>query len=343
VWTADARQLLVEAGRKAGLVHSFGHASDDTGGLLLLSRLPILEATFEAFSVRGEPAMVVTNLEYVAGKGFARVRLKTPDGPLDLINTHLHARYTSRSQNGSLPHRIGQAIQLAARVTDSDVPTVAVGDFNFLEGELDYRVLTEILGLSDVAAALDHRQATTLRGPYRPAKRFERRKDFVFARDGRTLGIEAKRITREFDETLDFDGHAGAYSNHAGLIAEFDFGDPATRLAVAPSRSIFDEISTVLAEGERAVRSRRDTDRALSGVGLGLAAVAGIGMVPRNLGRRRFLRLGLGGVALLALTPSIGLSVASEILLPDQLVAFREAARQLAQLDPSRDAVALSS
>jgi len=41
----------------------------------------------------------------------------------------------------------------------------------------------------------------------------------------------------------------------------------------------------------------------------------------------------LGAAAVLALTPSIGFSIASEVLVPDEIRAFQQAAKQLGELD----------
>jgi endonuclease/exonuclease/phosphatase family metal-dependent hydrolase len=173
VWTTEARRSLVRAGTRAGLVHSWAgepatwSQGTERGGLLILSRLPIESVRFESFSLRGEPERAVSNLEYLSGKGFATVTLRTPLGPIALINTHLHARYKTSPHN-YVPHRTGQSIQLAARYASTELPLVIVGDFNFREGEPDYRVLTGLLGLRDSAVELERRQSTTLSSnPYR--------------------------------------------------------------------------------------------------------------------------------------------------------------------------------
>ena len=307
VWTSDARRALQRAGARAGLQHSWGHDQSNAGGLLVLSRFPISSVHFETFALRGEPDLAVANLEYFSGKGFARLRIESPDGPFDLIDTHLHARYTSTSGDGNLPHRIGQVVQLATDAHVADVPMIAVGDFNFLEGELDYRLFTDVLGMRDAAAQLGNRQPTTLRGPYRLKKRIARRKDFVFARNGDTRAIEAKSIRRTFDEMMEFDGRQIQYSNHAGLVFEFEIGPGVAVHASVPDRSLFELAAQALARGEHEAEARGETDRALSGLGLGCSVIAGLGAMPQRMSRRRVLRFALGGTALLALTPSVGL------------------------------------
>ncbi len=341
VWTRDAAARLLRAGERAGLVHGwYGDGTFGKGGLLVLSRLPIEEVHFEAYSVTGA-AEKAANLEYLSGKGFATVRLETPSGPLVLVTTHLHARYSSSAPHRHVPQRTGQAVQLATRFADSREPIVALGDFNFREGETDYRVLTDILGLQDVAALLDERQNTTLHtSPYRNPTGVDRRKDFIFVRSGANHALLPKSIRRSFDEIFEIAGAPGSYSNHAGLVTEIELVELASAavnhapLSADADPGVFEAAARMLAKGERLARARQDGGRAASGIGLGIAAIATLGAMPKRMSRRRLLRAGLATGALAALAPSLGFSIASEVLVPDEIRAFRDAARQLAALAP---------
>lgn len=340
VWTRDAAERLRAGGRRAGLVHSwFGDGPFGDGGLLLLSRLPIENVRFEAYAVTGAPEKVAANLEYASGKGFAAARLHTSAGPLLLVDTHLHARYASSSPHGHMPQRTGQTVQLTARFVDRPEPLVAVGDFNFREGETDYRVLTDILGVRDVAAALDHRQGTTLRAnPYRSPRALDRRKDYVFVRDGRETAVVPTAISRAFDEVIQINGRPGSYSNHAGLVTELSLvphaAAAAGRATTVADPEVFADAARALATGERLAVARRNGGRKVSGIGVAVAAGAVLTCLPEPISRRRLLRATLSGAALAALAPSVGLTIASELLVPNEIHAFRVAARQLAELDP---------
>lgn len=342
VWTRDAADRLRAAGRRAGLEHSwFGDGPFGDGGLLLLSRLPVDEVRFEAYAVTGAPEKAAANLEYLSGKGFATARLRTPAGPLVLVNTHLHARYTGSAPHRHMPHRTGQAVQLTARFVDRPEPLVAVGDFNFREGETDYRVLTDILGVRDVAASLGRRESTTLRlNPYRSERSLDRRKDYVFVRDGADTAVVPTTISRSFDEIFEIHGQAGSYSNHAGLITELSLvpqGALTGRQAVSADPGVFADAARALAKGERLALARQDGARKLYGIGAGVAAAAALTALPERISRRRLLRATLSGAALAALAPSVGFTIASELLVPNEIRAFRVAARQLAELDPRHD------
>jgi endonuclease/exonuclease/phosphatase family metal-dependent hydrolase len=340
VWIADAARRLREAGRRAGLAHSWfdegGFGARAVGGLLVLSRFPISRVEFERFALRGSPKRVVADLEYVSGKGFAVVQLETPQGPLTVVDTHLHARYGGYAAHEHVPHRTTQAIQLAARLVDHPHPILAVGDFNFQEGEVDYRVLTDILGLEDVAVLLGQRLNTTLHSnPYRKPTGIDKRKDYVFARSGSERRLIPSRIELCFDDRLDFEGEPASYSNHAGLVATLELAAAPPWKRPKPAPWIFDVASDALAEGERLALESRQGDRRASGIGLGLAAAAMLGAAPRRMSRRRMLRGFLAAGGLVALTPGIGLTIATEVLLPDEIAAFRRASVQLARLrDP---------
>ena len=61
-----------------------------------------------------------------------------------------------------------------------------------------------------------------------------------------------------------------------------------------------------------------------AGIGAGAATLAAFGSRAPRVSRRRLLRGALQGAGLLALTPSIGLSVLAEVLTPDELSAYDE-------------------
>ena len=50
------------------------------------------------------------------------------------------------------------------------------------------------------------------------------------------------------------------------------------------------------------------------------------------MSRRKLLRTSLAGAALVAGTQGVGFSIVAEVLLPNEIRAFRDAADQLAQL-----------
>jgi hypothetical protein len=211
-----------------------------------------------------------------------------------------------------------------------------MGDFNFTEGDAEYRVLTELMGVRDAAVELDRRLPTILAdSPYRRGKRRDSRKDFIFVRDGDRLGVTARALNQAFHRPFLVDGRPAAFSNHAGVVADLEFG-VRTSVAVAPKREVFDMASQMLDRGRVEAEQRQVGERTLSGVGAGvsLAALAAAEIPCEQVSRRRLLRGSLRSAALLALAPSVGFSILSEVLAPDEIHAFRAASKDLASLMP---------
>jgi endonuclease/exonuclease/phosphatase family metal-dependent hydrolase len=333
VWTPGAREALIAAGLAAGMRHSWhNEASLGGSGLLVLSRLPIDSSRFERYSLRGLPEEI--GGDFYGGKGFVRVLIETPDGPIALLNTHLHARYAKRVRHEYRGLRTGQIVQLAIGTLELEIPVIATGDFNFNEHDSGHRVLTGLTGLRDVAAESDERQPTVCRqNAYRRGRSTpDKRIDYVFTRNGSVRRMQTRWIKRVFDEPLEINGSPASYSDHAGLLAELDVF-PGTRSR--PGRPNADAIAlarALLAEGRNEARIRQQGARNWATAGA-LGALAATGARGLSTTRRRLLRGVLRGSALLALTPSVGLSILSEHFVSDELRAFDDLTAQLARVE----------
>jgi endonuclease/exonuclease/phosphatase family metal-dependent hydrolase len=330
VWTKDARKRLVKAGRKAGLIHYHNRASIGNSGLLTLSRFPIESTHFEPFALRGA-AGEIRNGEYLSGKGFARLRLQTDDGPLTIINTHLHARYAKRAVHEYQGHRIGQIIQLAASTRDCHEPMIALGDYNFGEEHPEYSIFTGLMGIRDAAVELDARQPTVYSAnPYRldrisPDKRI----DFAFYRGGEGFGVRPVAVTRVFDEFFDLGRRTATYSNHAGILAEFETDTSQAAAASTPDSGTLDLARTLLSDGIAEAEARREGGRTWAGAGVGCAAIAAIAARNPSVSRRSLLRNTLRLTAVATVTPAIAWSALSEIFVPEEIQALNQAADEL--------------
>jgi len=334
VWTPAARETLVDAGHKAGLVHNWHNdASLGGSGLLVLSRLAIDSIRFERYSLRGLPQEI--GGDFYGGKGFVRLLLATPDGPIALLNTHLQARYPKRVPHEYRGLRTGQIVQLAVGTQALGVPLIATGDFNFKEDDSGHQVLTGLTGLRDLAAESDRRQPTVFRqnayrlGRSKPDKRI----DYVFARDGSERRLRTRSIRRVFDAPIEIDGAPASYSDHAGVLAEIEIDPGVATSTASPRPEAIALARDLLAEGRRRARMRQRGARnweALGAVGVIAAGAGGRGL---STTRRRLLRGALRGTALIALTPTVGLSVLSEWFVPDELQAFDELSAELARVE----------
>jgi len=94
-WVASGRKRIAAALKGAGLKHRRYFRSRLFGsGLLVISRYPIEEASFDAFDVSGGPHRP-RELDWYAGKGFASCLLRTPAGALRVVNAHLQSAYAA--------------------------------------------------------------------------------------------------------------------------------------------------------------------------------------------------------------------------------------------------------
>ena len=341
VWMSSARDTLLRKGQSAGYAHN-GYLEDAIGGggLLMMSRLPIIESHFEPFGLSGYPEQL-DNGEFFSGKGFAHVRIQGPDGPFAVLNTHLHARYSNRVSHQFAPHRIGQIIQLASRVKEYDEPVVMMGDFNMLDEDPEYRVLTGLTGMRDCAVEMEHRCETVMySNPYRARKPISvetgRRIDYVFMRDGQTSGLQARSFDRVFDGVFTIGGQPASYSNHAGLMATIEMLPVHADFRHALNQSVVELASRLLSEGREEAERRRAGSRVMSGVGMACAVAAAAAGRTEKVNRRRFLQNTFRAAALVSLAPGVAYSVMSEFIVPNELTAFDHAEKSLDRLAQQR-------
>ncbi len=331
VWSRALSDSLTAAGQRAGLVHAWQNGvGRPGGGLLLLSRLPIIRARFEIYRVRGLPERIWHG-DYHGGKGFAEVDLPTPLGPVTVIDTHLHAQYGDGYEADYRAHRMAQVVQLAARVREIRTPLVVTGDFNFREDQAPYRTLRGLTGLRDAAAELDRRApTTTAENPYRREKKSPaRRIDYVFARDGANRSVALRSVERIFDEPLEFEARSAAFSDHAGLLAELELRAVSPSGMHSPNPDALALARGGLTQGLDAARDRRRDRRISAGVGVGGATLALASARRLAATRRGLLRAALWGGALVALPAGIGFATLAEIYAVEEARAFEYVERQL--------------
>jgi len=302
VWTSQARRLLVERGREVGLLPAWSE-DKSPGGLFVLSRYPVRRTSFTRYLLAGLPQRLQHG-DYYGGKGFAEVELETSASPLVLIVTHLHARYSDPDgYDEYLGMRAAQVAQLAASIAAVDEPCIVLGDFNFREDGPEYFAFTRIAGLVDAGVALDVRQPTSVAdNPYHGVGHHaEERIDYVFSRPG----AEVRNLQRDFDQPLVFGGEAGAYSDHAGLLADVTVSARSAE-PVSPDSASIGLLATLMEQGRAEAKQRKTGQRRWS------AAL----LVVTMLGHRR-----LSGSA-----APIGAGVGAGLLLFAEWVARNEAA-----------------
>ena len=330
LWTRSAREQLIAAGHRAGLVHAWQPEATWRGsGLTVLSRSPIRNPRFHAFRQAGV-AERIHEADYLGRKGFVECVIDTPDGPVGLVNTHLQADYTRRDRSPYVPYRTAQVVQIAAALRATPYPVLLAGDLNFTESSPEYAIFTGLTGLADVAASLDRRRPTWLpTNPYTggkpgPAVRI----DYLFQRHGRQRSLRPVSIERVLDQPFPLDGQTAAPSDHAGLVGEFESvpgGAPPARIPCAPLA----DARILLEAGLEEVQARQRTQR-VSGF-LGLSALP-LGLAVSRISRRRFLKRAALGAGILAGSLGAGRLALSAAFRPEERAGFADALRSLEAL-----------
>jgi len=98
---------------------------DWTGGLVTFSRLPIISSRFIPF----RRFVDMDFAEYIGRKGILETILNTAEGPLCLLNTHLHAGGLHVDVETNIRRRQMNQI-MKVLVARNDMPIILAGDFN---------------------------------------------------------------------------------------------------------------------------------------------------------------------------------------------------------------------
>ena len=325
VWTGTARAVLAQAGERAGYSDLWHRRAAFGGsGLMVLSRLPIVRRQFVRYRLAGLPQRP-QHADFYGGKGFAHLDLETAEGPVTLINTHLHAGYTQPGAEDEYRGvRAAQAIELAAYIRGLTTPVVAAGDFNSSEGEDAYAILLGLAGLRDLAVSLDRRQPTCLAPhPYRGGD--AARIDLVLARDGRAHSIRPVALERSFDQALTFNGEPGAYSDHAGVWAELEIMPRAEAgVPAAPDAEALLRAEAALDFGVQRARARRMRELAQAGGGAAAGLLLGAAAGQARQRRRRFLAGSLAGLAGLGFFGGLAAAMGSHWVAEDEIAGFAQ-------------------
>ncbi len=333
-WTKEVRETLATGARTAGFEVAAGPGA--SGGLMTLSRRPIESTRFDRFGFRGDPERVAQG-EFLGGKGFQTTVIEGDDGPLTVINTHVHARYRRERPQLNSAVRTAQLLEIVGRLEESGETFVVGGDFNCTASDPEYQIFRALSGASELGGGSQH--PTLSRANYYKRHRSgqDKRIDFLFvrpaegtdwaARDARLIFAEPARI-RDIDRSL---------SDHFGFRAELSLSKSARTLASSrsarPDPRAF-ELARHLLEVGRAEADRRERSHSLSALGwAGTALLAcGVRRTP-VVDRRRFLRGGAKAAAVLAVGPALAFGSLARLDSDRKRDAFDDAHAVLASLE----------
>lgn len=306
---------------------------------MVLSRLPVQDIRFTPFRLKGLPQRP-QHADYYGGKGFVELTVETEAGPLVVINTHLHAGYRPSNEPDEYAGvRAAQAIELAMRVRALSKPVIALGDFNSDEEQPARHILLGLSGLADVADQLDHAQATALSDhPYRGPQAEEARIDLVLSRRGQDAGLRPLNIQRVLDARFMIEGERGAFSDHAGLLAEFELSGPSAPEHI-PGPANPEALALAWKQIELGLeisQQRQAHEARYAAGGLALGTLLGAGAWSAHRSRRQWLFRTAATLAGLGAAGASGIFMASRAIGADEAAGYAEITRLLETLQPNR-------
>ncbi len=196
---------------------------DKSGGLVTFSKFKIQKTVFTPF--KKHPLMSLW--ERFGAKGFLETLIKTPYGPLLVINVHF------LNGKNKIPKKIRmmQVSSLFERLKSENGTTIIAGDFNeeAHEGEDNFHHIFQKLGFSDSARFLKKVQRPTLSidNPYTTilfqirAGGISERYDHVLVKNGLPAGRQGGSLTLEVKDVRTLNQPKNPLSDHEPVLATF--------------------------------------------------------------------------------------------------------------------------
>lgn len=257
VWLKKNFDTISNGARSSGLVYQHHFKSGRAGsGLVILSRHPILDADFHKFRLGGRIDTKFRG-DYLVGKGIGFARIQTPTGLLDVFNTHPNAQYDPDEHDEYKAHRAGQHYEVTqfVRHHSGNHPFIVMGDFNMLDHQVGYRLMTQYLSLTDCwreCHPADDGFTFRRENIYNHKKSdgVDERLDYVFTRHGNSQKISIKTVEHILQEIDDSDK---AYSDHDGVMVEITIQDTKSAIDLTPNpqaqHRVLSEVMDMLAVG----------------------------------------------------------------------------------------------
>lgn len=193
------------------------HPYAPKGGLVTLSRLPVVDTEYHVFQERGSVASLHATERHQA-KGVLKTVVRLADQEVVILNTHLAANYTATWSYTNPYAKVErrQLRELAEIVRDipSDTLVVVSGDFNVPRGSWLYH---EFRTATDLIDPLSNSEEPTFRPPPGLPARAIQALDHIMVRAPQELAVELKAQLCFGDPVLLPHGTTGYLSDHLGV------------------------------------------------------------------------------------------------------------------------------
>jgi len=158
VWTPWLRSTLTRALERGGYEHAHFYCSWPFGtGMLVVSRLPILETNLHTFDADAPWDRSGMDWWGAKGVGLARIEVE-PGAVVDLYAAHLVANYGGKNSNDDARTAQGRELAQFLAATPEHLPCIVLGDINCGPGDAEFEPMVELGGLDslDETGGLDH-------------------------------------------------------------------------------------------------------------------------------------------------------------------------------------------
>lgn len=158
-WTYVDYQAIRESTKSVLPYGKFYHSGIFGGGLVILSRYPIIESSMFRYPLNGRPTAFFRG-DWFVGKGVACAKLQLPNKQIvEVFNTHLHAPYEKEPNDSYICHRTAQAWDIAKLLKDARARgslVVGLGDFNMVPMSFAHVLIESRGNVVDVWRQLKH-------------------------------------------------------------------------------------------------------------------------------------------------------------------------------------------
>lgn len=177
-------------------------------GLLILSRFPVIETRHKDFSCAPSSLSQLRYGEFIARKGALAARVKTPQGEIDVYDTHFVSDYPQANHSSWRQSQIFEFFEMVENFS-RDKPVLILADLNVGPQDEDYRLLRDLLGLEDSCL----RKGLEICGISNDAA--GKRIDHILVPDGAPMSFHPR-----LDLTQPIAGLGIPYSDHKAVAAE---------------------------------------------------------------------------------------------------------------------------
>jgi endonuclease/exonuclease/phosphatase family metal-dependent hydrolase len=335
-WTDEMRDSLRVAALEAGFEVALA-SRESGGGLMTISRLPILRNRFQKFQFRGDPERIATG-EFLGAKGYQTLLLEGRDGPFTVINTHLHARYQRFRPKLNSAVRAAQLLQLVGEIHDLEGTVVIGGDLNCLADDPEYQIFKGLTGAFEVAEGRKDLSTISRFNFYkRHRSGSDKRIDYLFLRPGLGMVPQFDGARLLFAEREPIRGIDRSLSDHFGIASQIGWEVARSGAGYAANTSrefeVFELARGLLAVGRKEVDRREEAHFRYAGGWIASAVLAASLRRSSALDRRHFLRTAASVIAFGSLAPAIGYTTLARFDSDSKRDAFDGAQQILAALE----------